>query len=458
MKDSLTVCLCKLCQISKKHEQRSEKKSFTVAFGRTTPIRDEDEQGRSKLEFWELKNQSVMSPKYASKYITNTSFAAKIIQRDSGFISTATVEDVPKSPRIRRALAVSKELTEIPTSERVKRIIANSKKAKGEEKVVIETLTETSEKNENVASKLPMTTILASKSTFTKKSSFSSLPNATRSIYWLKKCNASLASGSVEEATRYLREGISRKAEPTKDLIEKLKELVNEAIIESENVRDNKKGTSQIDAVAEDEAPYPAVSSSSEEFEFKTLQKAETQSFVQKMAEENSFAVSEAMSMLVRESPLKEEPPKLQCMEERPKVEKQQAEGMAMVDVQNNKIGENSSPLTIFGRMMGKLLTDTIASIEDVDDRVKQAMMDEKKSDSPIISPKILISQKTTDRSPIHHQHSLEIRHLNAEETPEQQKSPNTPWSALKKVKDLPKTPRLQQTKKKKKLTRHLDR
>ena len=61
-------------------------------------------------------------------------------------------------------------------------------------------------------------------------------------MFWLKKCNVALARGDEEAACLALRTGISRKAQPTEELSEKLKELVtmkmNEAIEASEKIEE----------------------------------------------------------------------------------------------------------------------------------------------------------------------------------------------------------------------------
>ena len=123
-----------------------------------------------------------------------------------------------------------------------------------------------------------------------------------------------LARGDEEAACLALRTGISRKAQPTEELSEKLKELVtmkmNEAIEASEKIEEAEevevKTPKEEESTREtvNDAVAPRSASSSEEFEFKTIQKVDTADFAQAAIEhENKLIVSEAMAMIVRESP-----------------------------------------------------------------------------------------------------------------------------------------------------------
>jgi len=362
-----------------------------------------------------------------------------------------------------------------------------------------------------------VTKAVAFKSLATKKESFKSLPNANQSAFWLRKCNAALVRGDEEGACLALRTGISRKAEPTEELKEKLKELVtmkmNEAIeasekteeVQKEEEKEEKVQTPKEETVAKEiagDAAAPRSASSSEEFEFKTIQKAETADFAQAAIErENKLIVSEAMAMIVRESPTTEVP-RRQSMDNKSQrrlkyegstpppastqnpaaIGNNQADEefafrvspMPTEDARKEEVGDqqpappspssppSASPLTIFARLMGKIITDTL---ELTDEAAKKAAIAAQSpppvsSPEPYVSPAVLNSPHISPRSPIRRQHSLDMKKfyeqeerdeeqveaVGEERTPskakdEQQQpelSPSkTPWSKLKKVKDV---------------------
>ena len=362
-----------------------------------------------------------------------------------------------------------------------------------------------------------LTRAVAFKSLATKKESFKSLPNANQSAFWLRKCNAALVRGDEEGACLALRTGISRKAEPTEELKEKLKELVtmkmNEAIeasekteeVQKEEEKEEKVQTPKEETVAKEiagDAAAPRSASSSEEFEFKTIQKAETADFAQAAIErENKLIVSEAMAMIVRESPTTEVP-RRQSMDNKSQrrlkyegstpppastqnpaaIGNNQADEefafrvspMPTEDARKEEVGDqqpappspssppSASPLTIFARLMGKIITDTL---ELTDEAAKKAAIAAQSpppvsSPEPYVSPAVLNSPHISPRSPIRRQHSLDMKKfyeqeerdeeqveaVGEERTPskakdEQQQpelSPSkTPWSKLKKVKDV---------------------
>jgi len=362
-----------------------------------------------------------------------------------------------------------------------------------------------------------VTRAVAFKSLATKKESFKSLPNANQSAFWLRKCNAALVRGDEEGACLALRTGISRKAEPTEELKEKLKELVtmkmNEAIeasekteeVQKEEEKEEEVQTPKEETVAKEiagDAAAPRSASSSEEFEFKTIQKAETADFAQAAIErENKLIVSEAMAMIVRESPTTEVP-RRQSMDNKSQrrlnyegstpppastqnpaaIGNNQADEefafrvspMPTEDARKEEVGDqqpappspssppSASPLTIFARLMGKIITDTL---ELTDEAAKKAAIAAQSpppvsSPEPYVSPAVLNSPHISPRSPIRRQHSLDMKKfyeqeerdeerveaVGEERTPskakdEQQQpelSPSkTPWSKLKKVKDV---------------------
>ena len=356
-----------------------------------------------------------------------------------------------------------------------------------------------------------VTRAVAFKSLATKKESFKSLPNANQSAFWLRKCNAALVRGDEEGACLALRTGISRKAEPTEELKEKLKELVtmklNEAIEASEKTEEVQKEEAQTpkeETAAKEsagDATAPRSASSSEEFEFKTIQKAETADFAQAAIErENKLIVSEAMAMIVRESPTTEVP-RRQSMDNKSQrrlnyegstpppastqnpaaIGNNQADEefafrvspMPTEDARKEEVGDqqpappspssppSASPLTIFARLMGKIITDTL---ELTDEAAKKAAIAAQSpppvsSPEPYVSPAVLNSPHISPRSPIRRQHSLDMKKfyeqeerdeerveaVGEERTPSKAKdeqqpelSPSkTPWSKLKKVKDV---------------------
>ena len=361
-----------------------------------------------------------------------------------------------------------------------------------------------------------VTRAVAFKSLATKKESFKSLPNANQSAFWLRKCNAALVRGDEEGACLALRTGISRKAEPTEELKEKLKELVtmkmNEAIEASEKTEEVQKEEEEEEVQTPKEetcakeiagdAAAPRSASSSEEFEFKTIQKAETADFAQAAIErENKLVVSEAMAMIVRESPTTEVP-RRQSMDNKSQrrlnyegstpppastqnpaaIGNTQADEefafrvspMPTEDAKEEEVGDqqqaqpspssppSASPLTIFAKLMGKIITDTL---ELTDEAAKKAAIAAQSpppvsSPEPYVSPAVLNSPHISPRSPIRRQHSLDMKKfyeqeerdeerveaVEEERTPskakdEQQQpelSPSkTPWSKLKKVKDV---------------------
>jgi hypothetical protein len=358
-----------------------------------------------------------------------------------------------------------------------------------------------------------------------KKTSFKSLANASQSIFWLKKCNAAIAKGDEAAAIVALRTGITRKAEPIQELSNKLKELVelkmNEAAIEAskcpavEQRTPPPKEDDSVVVLVKEEEEKVASASSSEEFEFQTIKKTETAEFVKAFEAENQKVVSEAMLMLIRESPdlsnngqqhshaaaiatqtqqssveraleyggdLSLSPPiasneqefAFRVVEESTKMEEWQADASTI---------PQSSPLTIFARLMGKMLTDTIDTIENgletADNRIalsaRRSLSVDGTSDiktRPSFDA-IMNSPHISPRSPIRRQHSLDMKRYyesNNEADIEKRKevvkessttprtnakilantspSPSkTPWSQLKKVRDI-QTPKSTKNKK----------
>ena len=350
-----------------------------------------------------------------------------------------------------------------------------------------------------------VTRAVALQSLATKKESFKSLPNANQSAFWLKKCNAALAVGDEGAACLALRTGISRKAQPMEELSERLKELVtmkmNEAIEASEKTEDKKcereeeeeAATPKEEEVAkaketvdDDTNTAPRSASSSEEFEFKTIQKAETADFAAKAAieRENKLMVSEAMAMIVRESPTTEMP-RRQSMDNKsqrtldyegattttpkPASTANQTDDeefafrvspMAQDATELDQPATPSSspptasPLTIFAKLMGKIITDTLEFTDEAARKAAAAhsppqIIRTMSPAEPRISPALLNSPNVSPRSPIRRQHSLDMKKFYEEEeveaklTPKQEQhetqlSPSkTPWSQLKKVKDV---------------------
>ncbi len=350
-----------------------------------------------------------------------------------------------------------------------------------------------------------VTRAVALQSLATKKESFKSLPNANQSAFWLKKCNAALAVGDEGAACLALRTGISRKAQPMEELSERLKELVtmkmNEAIEASEKTEDKKcereeeeeattpkeeEVAKAKETVDDDTNTAPRSASSSEEFEFKTIQKAETADFAAKAAieRENKLMVSEAMAMIVRESPTTEMP-RRQSMDNKsqrtldyegattttpkPASTANQTDDeefafrvspMAQDATELDQPATPSSspptasPLTIFAKLMGKIITDTLEFTDEAARKAAAAhsppqIIRTMSPAEPRISPTLLNSPNVSPRSPIRRQHSLDMKKFYEEEeveaklTPKQEQqetqlSPSkTPWSQLKKVKDV---------------------
>ena len=350
-----------------------------------------------------------------------------------------------------------------------------------------------------------VTRAVALQSLATKKESFKSLPNANQSAFWLKKCNAALAVGDEGAACLALRTGISRKAQPMEELSEKLKELVtmkmNEAIEASEKTENKKcereeeeeattpkeeEVAKAKETVDDDTNTAPRSASSSEEFEFKTIQKAETADFAAKAAieRENKLMVSEAMAMIVRESPTTEMP-RRQSMDNKsqrtldyegattttpkPASTANQTDDeefafrvspMAQDATELDQPATPSSspptasPLTIFAKLMGKIITDTLEFTDEAARKAAAAhsppqIIRTMSPAEPRISPTLLNSPNVSPRSPIRRQHSLDMKKFYEEEeveaklTPKQEQqetqlSPSkTPWSQLKKVKDV---------------------
>ena len=350
-----------------------------------------------------------------------------------------------------------------------------------------------------------VTRAVALQSLATKKESFKSLPNANQSAFWLKKCNAALAVGDEGAACLALRTGISRKAQPMEELSERLKELVtmkmNEAIEASEKTEDKKCDREEEEeattpkeeevakakeTVDDDTNTAPRSASSSEEFEFKTIQKAETADFAAKAAieRENKLMVSEAMAMIVRESPTTEMP-RRQSMDNKsqrtldyegattttpkPASTANQTDDeefafrvspMAQDATELDQPATPSSspptasPLTIFAKLMGKIITDTLEFTDEAARKAAAAhsppqIIRTMSPAEPRISPALLNSPNVSPRSPIRRQHSLDMKKFYEEEeveaklTPKQEQqetqlSPSkTPWSQLKKVKDV---------------------
>ena len=347
-----------------------------------------------------------------------------------------------------------------------------------------------------------VTRAVALQSLTTKKESFKSLPNANQSAFWLKKCNAALAVGDEGAACLALRTGISRKAQPMKELSERLKELVtmkmNEAIEASQKTEDKKcekeeevttpkeeEVAKAKETVDDDTNTAPRSASSSEEFEFKTIQKAETADFAKVAIErENKLMVSEAMAMIVRESPTTEMP-RRQSMDNKsqrtldyegattttpkPASTANQTDDeefafrvspMAQDAIELDQPATPSSssptasPLTIFAKLMGKIITDTLEFTDEAARKAAAAhsppqIIHTMSPAEPRISPALLNSPNVSPRSPIRRQHSLDMKKFYEEEeveaklTPKQEQretqlSPSkTPWSQLKKVKDV---------------------
>lgn len=363
---------------------------------------------------------------------------------------------------------------------------------------------------------------VAFKSLGSKKESFKSLPNANQSAFWLKKCNVALARGDEEAACLALRTGISRKAQPTEELSEKLKELVtmkmNEAIEASEKIEEAEevevKTPKEEESTREtvNDAVAPRSASSSEEFEFKTIQKVDTADFAQAAIEhENKLIVSEAMAMIVRESPKSPttEVPRRQSMDNSRSQRTLEYEGVTPPlptitttpdpsATATNQTGEEfafrvspasqdapeefrdqaapapsssspptASPLSIFAKLMGKIITDTLELTDEAAKKAAAAAQSPPQitrstsSPEPYVSPAVMVSTHISPRSPVRRQHSLDMKKFYergeeevkaaGESTPQPELSPSkTPWSKLKKVKDV-KSERKSTIKKKKK-------
>ena len=394
---------------------------------------------------------------------------------------------------------------------------------------------EQKEKDEAVVAPIPapppppsaVARAVAFKSLGSKKESFKSLPNANQSVFWLKKCNVALARGDEEAACLALRTGISRKAQPTEELSEKLKELVtmkmNEAIEASEKIEEAEevevKTPKEEESTREtvNDAVAPRSASSSEEFEFKTIQKVDTADFAQAAIEhENKLIVSEAMAMIVRESPKSPttEVPRRQSMDNSRSQRTLEYEGVTPplptitttpdpsatatnqtdeefafrvspasqdapeefrdqpAPAPSSSSPPTASPLSIFAKLMGKIITDTLELTDEAAKKAAAAAQSPPQitrsmsSPEPYVSPAVMVSTHISPRSPVRRQHSLDMKkfyeqgeeELEEEEvkaageiTPQPELSPSkTPWSKLKKVKDV-KSERKSTIKKKKK-------
>ena len=393
---------------------------------------------------------------------------------------------------------------------------------------------EQKEKDEAVVAPIPapppppsaVARAVAFKSLGSKKESFKSLPNANQSVFWLKKCNVALARGDEEAACLALRTGISRKAQPTEELSEKLKELVtmkmNEAIEASEKIEEAEevevKTPKEEESTREtvNDAVAPRSASSSEEFEFKTIQKVDTADFAQAAIEhENKLIVSEAMAMIVRESPKSPttEVPRRQSMDNSRSQRTLEYEGVTPPlptiattpdpsATATNQTDEDfafrvspasqdapeefrdqpapapsssspptASPLSIFAKLMGKIITDTLELTDEAAKKAAAAAQSPPQitpstsSPEPYVSPAVMVSTHISPRSPVRRQHSLDMKKFYergeeeveekvkaaGEITPQPELSPSkTPWSKLKKVKDV-KSERKSTIKKKKK-------
>lgn len=394
---------------------------------------------------------------------------------------------------------------------------------------------EQKEKDEAVVAPIPapppppsaVARAVAFKSLGSKKESFKSLPNANQSVFWLKKCNVALARGDEEAACLALRTGISRKAQPTEELSEKLKELVtmkmNEAIEASEKIEEAEevevktpKEEESTRETVNDASVAPRSASSSEEFEFKTIQKVDTADFAQAAIEhENKLIVSEAMAMIVRESPKSPttEVPRRQSMDNSRSQRTLEYEGVTPPlptiattpdpsATATNQTDEDfafrvspasqdapeefrdqpapapsssspptASPLSIFAKLMGKIITDTLELTDEAAKKAAAAAQSPPQitpstsSPEPYVSPAVMVSTHISPRSPVRRQHSLDMKKFYergeeeveeevkaaGESTPQPELSPSkTPWSKLKKVKDV-KSERKSTIKKKKK-------
>ena len=395
---------------------------------------------------------------------------------------------------------------------------------------------EQKEKDEAVVAPIPapppppsaVARAVAFKSLGSKKESFKSLPNANQSAFWLKKCNVALARGDEEAACLALRTGISRKAQPTEELSEKLKELVtmkmNEAIEASEKIEEAEevevktpKEEESTRETVNDASVAPRSASFSEEFEFKTIQKVDTADFAQAAIEhENKLIVSEAMAMIVRESPKSPttEVPRRQSMDNSRSQRTLEYEGVTPplptitttpdpsatatnqtdeefafrvspasqdapeefrdqpAPAPSSSSPPTASPLSIFAKLMGKIITDTLELTDEAAKKAAAAAQSPPQitrsmsSPEPYVSPAVMVSTHISPRSPVRRQHSLDMKkfyergeeELEEEEvkaagesTPQPELSPSkTPWSKLKKVKDV-KSERKSTIKKKKK-------
>ena len=393
---------------------------------------------------------------------------------------------------------------------------------------------EQKEKDEAVVAPIPapppppsaVARAVAFKSLGSKKESFKSLPNANQSVFWLKKCNVALARGDEEAACLALRTGISRKAQPTEELSEKLKELVtmkmNEAIEASEKIEEAEevevKTPKEEESTREtvNDAVAPRSASSSEEFEFKTIQKVDTADFAQAAIEhENKLIVSEAMAMIVRESPKSPttEVPRRQSMDNSRSQRTLEYEGVTpplptitttpdpaatatdqtdeefafrvspasqdapeefrdqAAPAPSSSSPPTASPLSIFAKLMGKIITDTLELTDEAAKKAAAAAQSPPQitpstsSPEPYVSPAVMVSTHISPRSPVRRQHSLDMKKFYergeeeveekvkaaGEITPQPELSPSkTPWSKLKKVKDV-KSERKSTIKKKKK-------
>ena len=105
----------------------------------------------------------------------------------------------------------------------------------------------------------------------------------------------------MEELSERLKELVTMKMNEAKEASEKTEDKKCEREKEEEGRRRKRKKLRKKETVDDDTNTAPRSASSSEEFEFKTIQKAETVDFAAKAAieRENKLMVSEAMAMIV---------------------------------------------------------------------------------------------------------------------------------------------------------------
>ena len=317
-----------------------------------------------------------------------------------------------------------------------------------------------------------------------------------------------LARGDEEAACLALRTGISRKAQPTEELSEKLKELVtmkmNEAIEASEKIEEAEevevktpKEEESTRETVNDASVAPRSASSSEEFEFKTIQKVDTADFAQAAIEhENKLIVSEAMAMIVRESPKSPttEVPRRQSMDNSRSQRTLEYEGVTpplptiattpdpsatATNQTDEEFAFRVSPASQdapeeFRDQPAPAPSSSSDTLELTDEAAKKAaaaaqsppqITPSTSSPEPYVSPAVMVSTHISPRSPVRRQHSLDMKKFYergeeeveeevkaaGESTPQPELSPSkTPWSKLKKVKDV-KSERKSTIKKKKK-------